>query len=263
MQITVLGSGSSGNCTLVETDKTAILVDAGLSCRQITQRLAAVGRSLDNITGILITHEHSDHVGGLAVLCKNHEIPVYANRHTAENVRLTPAANGTATRIPWRLFSNGSAFPVGDLTIEPFSVPHDSQDPVGFVVHNSRASLGFVTDLGHVTRLVVERVRALDALVLESNHDIKLLQQDTIRPWATKQRILSRHGHLSNEDAAQLASEVMTDRLRQIILAHLSRDCNRPEIAQRVFLEKLAQIGAPHVSVAVASQDQPSKTFHL
>lgn len=263
MRITVLGSGSSGNCTLIETDSTAVLVDAGLSCRQITQRLAAIGRSLDNIHAILVTHEHSDHVGGLAVLCKNREIPVYANRFTAENVRLETNGGSPPPRISWRLFSNGSGFSIGDLTIESFSVPHDAQDPVGFVLHNSNRSLGFVTDLGHVTRLVIERVRTLDALVLEANHDIKLLQQDTIRPWATKQRILSRHGHLSNEAAAELAATVMTDRLRHIVLAHLSQDCNRPEIAQEVFLRKLQELGASHVSLAVARQDQPIGSLHL
>jgi phosphoribosyl 1,2-cyclic phosphodiesterase len=263
MQITVLGSGSSGNCTLIETEKTAILVDAGLSCRQITQRLASIGRSVDNVAGIVVTHEHSDHVAGLTVLCKQREIPVYANRHTAENVRLDANGNGVVPRISWRLFSNGSAFSIGDLTIESFSVPHDAQDPVGFVVHNSHSSLGIVTDLGHATRLVAERVKAVDALMVEANHDVRLLQEDTIRPWATKQRILSRHGHLCNEDAAQLVGEVMTDRLRQLVLAHLSRDCNRPEIAEGVFRQKLQQIGAAHVALNTASQDQPTATFRV
>jgi len=257
MQITVLGSGSGGNCTLVATDATAILIDAGFSCRQIVQRLASVGRSLEQISAILLTHEHSDHTDALAVLCKNHSLPVFANRDTAD------AIQSADKKISWRLFSNGNAFAVGDLTVEAFSVPHDAQDPVGFVIHNSHASVGFATDLGHPTRLVAERVRALDALVLESNHDVRLLQADTRRSWSTKQRILSRHGHLCNEDAAQLASEVVTDKLRQIVLAHLSQDCNRPEIAQRVMAAKLQEIGATHVAVALASQDTPTATFQL
>lgn len=261
MQITVLGSGSGGNCTLVETDKTAVLIDAGLSCRQITQRLAAIGRDLDRIRAIVITHEHSDHTAALPVLCKQRPLPIYANRLTAEAI--THDANGTTPRLSWRLFTTGNAFAIDDLTFEPFNVPHDAQEPVGFAIHNSHAAAGFVTDLGHATRLVAERVRAMDALILEANHDVKMLQEDTIRPWGTKQRILSRHGHLSNEDAAALASEIVTDRLRHVVLAHLSRDCNKPELAHRVVADKLRHRGATHVTVSTSRQDQPTATLRL
>ncbi len=252
----MLGSGSGGNCTLVETGTTTLLVDAGLSCRQITQRLAGAGRSLDGVVGVILTHEHSDHVSALAVLCKSRSIPVFANRFTAEAV-----ANDAGTRFPWRLFETGRGFDIGDLTVESFSVPHDAQDPVGFVIHNCNASVGFVTDLGHATRLVADRLRALDALVLEANHDVKMLQDNPHRPWATKQRILSRHGHLSNEDAAKLASEIVTDRLRHVVLAHLSRDCNKPELAQKVVVGKLHQVGAAHVHVMLSHQDKPTATI--
>jgi len=258
IQITVLGSGSGGNCALVETDKTALLVDAGLSCRQIRQRLAAVGHSLDNVAGILLTHEHSDHVSALAVLGKDRVISVFANRFTAEAV-----AHDTGARPAWRLFETGRSFEVGDITVESFSVPHDAQDPVGFVIHNCNASVGFVTDLGHATRLVADRLRALDALVLESNHDVKMLQDNPDRPWATKQRILSRHGHLSNEDAATLAGEIATERLRHLVLAHLSRDCNRPELAHKTVAGKLHQVGTTHVQITVSSQHEPSATLRV
>lgn len=258
IQITVLGSGSGGNCTLISTDKTALLVDAGLSCRQITQRLAAVGWSLDQVQGIVLTHEHSDHVSALSVLCKSKSIPVYANRFTAEAV-----SHDISQRLAWRLFTTGSGFDIGDLTVESFSVPHDAQDPVGFVIHNCNASIGFTTDLGHATRLVADRIRALDALVLEANHDVKMLQDNPDRPWATKQRILSRHGHLSNDDAAQLAGEIVTDRLRHLVLAHLSRDCNRPELAHKVVAGKLHQIGATHVHVTLSHQNQPTATLRV
>ena len=262
IHVTVLGSGSAGNCTLIESEATAILVDAGLSSRQIVQRLGLIGRNLDQVHAILLTHEHSDHTGALHVLCKQRSFPVYANRLTAEAVMSDPECNGLK-RISWRLFSTGSHFEVGDLAIESFSVPHDAQDPVGFTIHHGGLSVGVLTDLGHVTKLVFERVRAVSALVLEANHNVKLLQEDTARPWATKQRIMSRHGHLSNDTAATLAGEIAGDRLRHIFLAHLSRDCNRPDLAHQAVSHKLRQVGADQVAVAVSSQDKPTSTFNL
>jgi len=262
MQVTVLGSGSAGNCTLIETEATAVLIDAGLSSRQIAHRLAQIGRDLDQIDGILLTHEHSDHTRALGVLCKERSIPIYANRLTAEALVADPE-NQALKKISWRLFSTGSPFTVGDLTVESFSVPHDAYDPVGFTVRYGGVAVGLITDLGHATRLVVERLRTMDALVIESNHDMKLLQEDAARPWALKQRIMSRHGHLSNDAAATLAGEVASSRLRHLFLAHLSRDCNRPEIARETALKKLNEAGAAHVAVAVASQDAPTATLDL
>ena len=264
MQVTILGSGSAGNCTLVETDTTQLLVDAGLSGRQIAHRLALIGRTLDRINGIILTHEHSDHTRGLGALCKTRPIPVYANRLTAEAVAADPESQDRV-RISWRLFATGASIEIGDLLVETFSVPHDAYDPVGFVIRHARSgvSIGVLTDLGHVTKLVTERMRTMDALVLEANHDLKLLQEDPARPWATKQRIMSRHGHLSNDAAATLASDVASDKLRHVFLAHLSRDCNRPELAEQAVADKLRRIGARHVAIAVSSQDKPTATLSL
>ena len=259
VKVTVLGSGSAGNCTLVQSDRTTVLVDAGLSGRQITQRLESVGCDPLSVQAILLTHEHSDHTRGLTALCKQRPIPIFANRLTAEAIASDPE-NKPKTHISWRLFSTGHLFEVGDFAVESFSVPHDAYDPVGFSIRTADGiRVGVLTDLGHVTKLVVERTREMDILVLESNHDTKLLQEDTVRPWATKQRIMSRHGHLSNDAAATLAAEVCSDRLRHIFLAHLSRDCNRPELAQRVVAHKLPA----HVRVDVAGQDQPTATACL
>jgi phosphoribosyl 1,2-cyclic phosphodiesterase len=264
MHITILGSGSAGNCTLIESDTTRLLVDAGLSGRQIAHRLALISRNIEQVSGVILTHEHSDHVRGLGVLCKARPLPVYANRLTAEAVAADPEWPPTV-RISWRLFSTGSSFEVGDLLVESFSVPHDAYDPVGYVIRHpsSGAAVGVLTDLGHATKLVTERVRQMDALVVEANHDLKLLQEDAARPWALKQRIMSRHGHLSNDAAATLAGEVACDRLRQVFLAHLSRDCNRPELAQQAVADKLRKIGARHIAVAVSSQDKPTGTLTL
>jgi phosphoribosyl 1,2-cyclic phosphodiesterase len=262
MQVTILGSGSAGNCTLIETESTAILIDAGLSGRQISQRLDSIGRATAQLDGIILTHEHTDHTRGLATLCKLDAFPVYANRLTAEAFSSDPESCNRV-KVSWRLFSTGSPFNIGDLTIESFSVPHDANDPVGFTIRHDIQSIGVLTDLGHATKLVVERVRNVDVLVIESNHDVKLLQEDTARPWALKQRIMSRHGHLSNDAAASVTTEIAGERLRHVLLAHLSRDCNRPELAQRVMVDQLRRIGANHVAVAVASQDKPTATLTL
>ena len=264
IRITILGSGSAGNCTLIETDTTKLLVDAGLSGRQIAQRLALISRNLEEITGVILTHEHSDHTRGLSVLCKSRALPVYANRLTAEAISTDPEWQDRV-RISWRLFSTGGSFEVGDLLVESFSVPHDAYDPVGYVVRHAASGIavGVLTDLGHATKLVTERMRSMDVLVVESNHDLKLLQEDAVRPWALKQRIMSRHGHLSNDAAATLAGEVASDKLRHVFLAHLSQDCNRPELAQETVSNQLQKIGARHIKVAVASQDKPTATLTL
>jgi len=152
---------------------------------------------------------------------------------------------------------------IRDIGIETFSVPHDAYDPVGFALTAGKSKIGFLTDLGYATRLVIERIRQSNVIVLETNHDLKLLQNDTKRPWSVKQRILSRHGHLSNEAAAELTKEIVTDNLRQLYLGHLSRDCNSPELAFQTVSTMLGTIGAMHVSAQVTSQDEPCSTLEL
>jgi len=262
VNVTILGSGSAGNCVFIETETTRVLVDAGLSGRQIKERLAGLGRHVEQLHGVVLTHEHGDHTRGLSVICKQAPVPVYANRLTAEAITTHPDWNQKVP-ISWRLFATGGAFEIGDVQVESFTVPHDAQDPVNFVIRHGAHAVGVLTDLGHATKLVVERVRATDVLVVEANHDVKMLQDDTVRPWATKQRIMSRHGHLSNDAAATLTSEVCTDKLRHVFLTHLSRDCNRPELAQRVVAERLGKLGAHRVCVAVSGQNAPTATVAL
>ena len=258
MRFTILASGSSGNCAYLETDETRLLIDAGLSGRQTRQRLATIGRAPEGLHGILLTHEHSDHIGGLVALAAKLQIPVYCNRLTAEAV-----GEITATKFDFRLFTTGAGFEVNDIGVETFSVPHDAMDPVGFLIRTSGGNLGFLTDLGHATRLTIERVRPANVLVLETNHDVKLLQDDLRRPWSLKQRILGRHGHLSNEAGAAVAEQIVSDRLHHIFLGHLSRDCNRPELAHRAVSGTLQKVGATHVDVTVTSQDAPCPTYEF
>jgi phosphoribosyl 1,2-cyclic phosphodiesterase len=258
VRLTILGSGSAGNCAYIETDRARILIDAGFSLRQIRRRLALIGRVPENLTGVLITHEHSDHVQGLALLGSKLGIPVYCNRPTKD-------ALDYEFRVPldFRLFTTGDSFDVEDVGVETFSVPHDAQDPVGYLLHVPGARLGFLTDLGVATKLVVQRIRPATVLVLESNHDVKMLQECPHRPWSLKQRILSRHGHLSNEAAADAVEEVMNPDLCHLYLGHLSRECNTPEIAAGVISQRLQRLGAQHVHLTVTSQDTPSTTLSV
>lgn len=257
-QLTILGSGSSGNCAYLETDQVRLLVDAGLSGRQIRQRLLTIGRTPENLNGILITHEHSDHVQGLLGLAAKLQIPVYCNRLTKEAIEAQ-----LKIKLDFRLFATGASFELGDVVVDTFSIPHDANDPVGFLLHTASGNIGFLTDLGHATRLVLERVRAANILLLEANHDLRLLQEDTRRPWSIKQRILSRHGHLSNDAAALVAQQLVSADLRHIYLGHLSSDCNRPEIAHRTVSRGLEQASAFHIRVESTFQDRPCATLSL
>ena len=276
VKFTILGSGSSGNCAYVETDNCRILIDAGFSPRQIRTRLATIGRTPENLTAILITHEHSDHIAGLLGLADKFQIPVYCNRETQDATiwtfknkwsKKTNLALETAdtfkSKINWQLFTTGASFEIADVLVETFSIPHDAQDPVGFLLRTARGNIGFATDLGHTTRLVLDRIRAANVLVLESNHDVKMLQDCPRRAWPLKQRILGRHGHLSNVAAAEAAAQIMSAELKYLYLAHLSRECNKPELAQHVMAEQLHHIGATHVRLKLAGQDVPCETLEL
>jgi phosphoribosyl 1,2-cyclic phosphodiesterase len=276
VKLTILGSGSSGNCAYVETPEARVLVDAGFSPRQIRLRLAGIGRTPENLTAILITHEHSDHIAGLLGIADKFHIPVFCNRDTqdatiqsfkdkwSKKTNLALEAKDTfKSKIDWRIFTTGDGFELNDLFIETFSIPHDAQDPVGFLLRTARGNIGFATDLGHTTKLVLDRIRPANTLVLESNHDVKMLQDCPRRAWSLKQRILGRHGHLSNVAAAEAAAQIMSAGLRHLYLAHLSRECNKPELAQHVMAEQLHHIGATHVRLQLAAQDVPCETLEL
>jgi phosphoribosyl 1,2-cyclic phosphodiesterase len=277
VQFTILGSGSAGNCAYLETAEARVLVDAGFSPRQIRLRLAEIGRTPEHLTAILITHEHSDHISGLLGLADKLQIPVYCNRDTQDATiwalksRLAKkkagdelaSADYLKAKIDWRLFQTGDRFEVNDLLVETFSIPHDASDPVGYLLHTARGKIGFATDLGHTTKLVLERIRAANVLVLESNHDVKMLQECPRRSWSLKQRILGRHGHLSNVAAAETAAHIMSAGLRQLYLAHLSDECNKPELAENIMAEQLHHIGATHVQLAIALQHVACKTLEL
>ncbi len=255
----MLGSGSAGNSALVASDHCRILVDGGLSARQIVVRLEQCGITPAQLDGVLLTHEHGDHVCGLEVLCRKFKIPIYCNRLTAEAIRCWSGSLGEHKN--WRLFQTGADFTICDIHVQTFSVPHDAVDPVGYAFHCEGNALGFVTDLGYATKMVVERLRKVHTLVIETNHDEKMLQDDPHRPWPVKQRIQSRHGHLSNAAAAAVIEQLLSGKLERVVLGHLSRDCNTPERAAGTIREMLAQRGRSEIEVHCAMQGAISLRF--
>jgi len=224
----ILGSSSSGNAALLRSKEATVLIDAGFSCRKLKQMLEREGISLTKIDAVFLTHEHSDHSVGLRGLSKIPGLRFYATYATRQAL-----APKLSSAMLWRVFESGESFSFKDLRVHSFSIPHDAYDPVGFVIEtggedlfNPHASLAWCTDLGHIPVNVREKVREADVLVLEANHDLELLEQDTKRPWSTKQRIRGRHGHLSNTAAIDFLSQTEAPRWKDVFLAHLSKDCN-------------------------------------
>jgi len=256
VKLCVLASGSAGNAILIRTASSALLIDAGLPLKDLAQRLAEAGCAFDQIQGICISHEHSDHVSGLALVHSRHQIPVYSNRGTIEALQQEEGFRD----LRCRLFTTGQAFTVGDFTVEPFAVSHDASEPVGFVVIAAGIRVGIVTDTGMATTLVRAHLRDCRVVVVESNHDEKMLR-DAKRPAYLKQRIMSRHGHLSNKAAANLLAEIAGPHLHTAYLAHLSRECNRGDLALETAQRGLTDAGHHHVRVLLTHQDRISETW--
>ena len=258
LKFKIFASGSSGNAAYLETPSTRLLIDCGISAKRIRQGLMDIERTPERLDGILITHEHTDHIGGLRVFAAKLGIPVYCNRHTSKEI-----SRYHETEFDFRIVETGRDFSVGDISIDTFPVPHDAVDPMGFTLHTPAGRIGFLTDLGQGTRLIADRVRNVEILLLETNHDVDMLNNDPRRSWALKQRIFSRHGHLSNEGAATFLEELAHEGLEHVVCAHLSRDCNTPELAQTEIKEKLVQLGLNKVNVHPTSQVPPSTTLEL
>jgi phosphoribosyl 1,2-cyclic phosphodiesterase len=257
--LTMLGSGSGGNSALVATDHCRLLIDGGLSARQLVLRLAQCGVQPNELDGVLLTHEHGDHVCGLEVLCRKFAIPIFCNALTAEAIRY--GSLGEHRR--WRIFRTGASFSICDITVESFPVPHDAVEPVGYTFHAGSSALGYITDLGHATRLAIERLREVQTLVIETNHDEKLLQNDPHRPWPVKQRIQSRHGHLSNAAAAGVIAQLLPGKIARVVLGHLSRDCNSPELAAGTVRAELERCGRRDIEIFCAAQMEISLRFAI
>lgn len=251
-----LASGSKGNCIYVGTEHTKILIDAGISTKMIKSRLEEIDVDLADIDAILITHEHGDHIQGLKVLAYKMGIPVFTNSETAKGI-----AEYFHDCPKFKIFSTGETFEFGDFEIHPFSIQHDTLDPVAFTIRVNDLKLGFCADLGFVTTLVKNQLQNCDYLYVEANHQISMVHASP-RPMVYKQRVLSRVGHLSNEACGNLLSEVAHSNLKHVHLAHLSSECNSHETALSVVRGILEQNGI-HLDMCVAPQEMISKAIHF
>jgi phosphoribosyl 1,2-cyclic phosphodiesterase len=252
----VLGSGSSGNCTFVASDRIKILIDAGLSRRETLRRLASIGESADGIHAILITHEHWDHIAGLARIASKHGIPVYISSLTQNS--LPPKMDLSAVET----IQAGSRFQIGDLTIEPFTIPHDAVDPVAFRITCAGVQVAVCTDLGYIPENVKQYLRGTHCLVMESNHDVEMLRNGPY-PWTVKQRVMGRTGHLSNTTLVEFLMNDFDRQAQLMILAHLSEQNNHPEIARLAASSALEMLAAAETRLAVSSQREPTEVFHF
>ncbi len=288
-RISILASGSTGNSTLLETSSTTLLIDAGLGKKEMLRRFEALGRARpERVDAILVTHEHSDHSTGLAQMAREWNCPAYLTEPTHREIVKMFAAedpekpasrqgrpDGKPSRKPSRkaqidrveYIRAGERFEIGDIEINPFAIPHDAADPVGYAFRTNGTKVALVTDLGYMPELVKHHLREADFLILESNHDLDMLKVGPY-PWYIKQRVMSRTGHLSNSVVSDFLSdsEVFDGRARHLVLAHLSEQNNTPDIAQICAEQALSSRPADFAfrgSLHIASQRVPLGPFEL
>ncbi len=264
-RVTLLASGSRGNCAVVSSSTTRLLLDAGLSCRETLRRMKAAGEEPDGLDGILISHEHSDHVAGLPVLARKLKAPVYmtAATHAAWWKQYRNGREDAARLERLECFASGRSFQIGDIAVTPFTIPHDAADPVGFTFRVEGTKLGFVTDLGYLPASIRQHLKGCDGLVVESNHDVEMLRSGPY-PWSVKQRVMSRVGHLSNEALAEFFASDYDGGAAFLVLAHLSEQNNHPEIARGAAEQALgARRSLWENRLMLAGQDQALESIWL
>ncbi len=248
-----LASGSKGNSLFVSCNKSSILIDAGLSGVEIERRLGLLNIDPESLTAIIITHEHSDHIKGAGILSRRYKLPLY----------ITPKTYGACHSLGkidhLHFFECGTPFSIDSIQVNPFSISHDAEDPAGLTLEYKNHKIGIATDLGIVTNLVKEHLKDSTLLYLESNHDIEMLINGPY-PWHLKQRIKGRTGHLSNSDARILVSELKSEHLKHVILAHLSEENNCPQKAAREVSEGL---NSSRIDLHVAKPHEPGKVIRL
>ncbi len=253
----VIASGSKGNAVLVAGGKTRILVDAGITCKQLVQRLDKSPVEAKKLDALLVSHEHSDHVSAAGVLSRKFNLPVYMTRGTLDSL---PPSIGQLASVS--VFGTGRSFQIGDLCVHAFATSHDAAEPAGFIIEHEGSRLGICTDLGIATNLVRVRLQGCHGLILEANHDVERLLQGPY-PWALKQRIRSAHGHLSNEDSCKLLETVYHEKMQCVVFAHLSETNNTPDLV----LESCRQIRqSPQwecVRFELGQQDESLEPFEL
>lgn len=274
VRMTVLASGSRGNTAVLSSSGTSILIDVGISCRETLRRMRSAGEDPAQLSAIVITHEHSDHVSGLGVLARKLKIPVYITGHTRQEWQRW--VRGPVTRQAalyedddkahldrCEHFRAGERFTIGDIEVLPFTIPHDAADPVGFVFRTEGVKIGMATDLGYMPASVKIHLRGCDALVLESNHDLEMLRGGPY-PWSVKQRVMSRVGHLSNDSLAEFFSTDYDGGAAFLVLAHLSEANNHPELARQAAERALGgRLNLIQNRLVLASQNEPMEAIRF
>jgi len=252
-----LASGSKGNAALLEFGTTRLLLDAGLSAKRLATHLQEIGVDPREITAVLLSHEHEDHTRGAELFSRRHGTPVACCWETLEAMDRSPSHF-----TEWTSLIPGETLDLGDARVLPFPVPHDAAKPVGFVIEGEGLRVGMVTDLGHATTLVLERLRGCEVLMIESNHDDQMLM-DGPYPWHLKQRVSGRLGHLSNHEAAEMLRHTAAENCRGVVLAHLSEKNNTPALARQAAATALASKGNGRVEMRVASPTKPTPPICL
>lgn len=265
MKLCSITSGSSGNCIFVGSEQTSLLVDVGISGKKIEEGLNSFDRTGKEVDGILITHEHSDHIKSVGVMARKHGIPIYASRGTIE------AMKGMANlgKIDWDLFRSiekDCAFQIGDITVDPFAISHDAAQPLGYKFLHQGKSVAVATDMGEYDDYVVGKLQGMDALLLEANHDVHMLQVGGY-PYYLKRRILGNKGHLSNETAGRLLCELLHDKMQRIFLGHLSKENNYEALAYETVCSEVTMGDNPYKSsdfkISVARRDDVSELIEI
>ncbi len=261
MDFCSIASGSSGNCIFVGTDHTSVLVDAGVSGKRVAAGLHAIGRKPEELDAILVTHEHSDHIKGLGVLARKYGIPVYSTAGTI-GAMLSQQMLGTVDESLFHTVTPDTGFCLNDLEVQPFRVSHDAAEPVAYRFRHEDRSVAVATDLGYYDSYVIDHLRDLDAVLIESNHDVNMLQVGSY-PYYLKQRILGERGHLSNDNAGRLLGEILNDHMQAIFLGHLSKENNYEELALATVCAEVTLGDNPYRAedfcIRVAHRDVPSE----
>jgi phosphoribosyl 1,2-cyclic phosphodiesterase len=274
MKFTVLGSGSTGNAVLIVAGDTRVLVDAGMSATETVKRLALMGEDISRLDGVIITHEHGDHCGGLRVLLKSMQCPVYISSQTREAYigdrsgvsSAEPHRRTDALRDRVEGIESSEDFRIGAIDFHPFTVPHDAVDNFGFTAIHAGVKIATLMDFGCITTLITERLRGCAAIVIESNHSRDMLKTCSVYPWELKQRILSRTGHLSNEDIAVWLRDGFDGAARYIVLAHLSQRANNPYVAQisaEIALQERAPLFRAETEITLSHPKEPTPWIEL
>ncbi len=256
--VSVLASGSRGNCTFIKSSCVRLIIDAGLSRKEISNRLERIGEDPDGIDAVLITHEHNDHASGLKVLVKDLPVKAYLTKGAMKSLDASGYELNGAQLMPTEA---GAAFTIGDMEIRPFQVPHDASEPVAFSIYCEGLKVTQLTDIGYISETVADNLRGSHVLILESNHDLEMLRVGPY-PWSLKQRLMGRYGHLSNSAVARFIREQYDGMADNIVLAHLSSKNNHPELARQESLGALRYRGLKPV-LTVTSQDHPLPPIRL